>query len=133
VSAIILASSTAGRIGHLVRLLGSDKSGEIVAAASAIKRTLRSAGLDMHALALVTERALTVPERPAPTYVDPALNDDVNFMVRFCLERDLELSDRELKFVRDIERQARRFGDRLELSPKQDSWLQSIFERLRYP
>jgi hypothetical protein len=35
------------RLGKLIRLLASDKSGEVIAAASAINRALRSAGLDI--------------------------------------------------------------------------------------
>jgi hypothetical protein len=41
----------ATKLARCVRLLSSDKGGEIVAAAHAIKRTLKSAGADIHALA----------------------------------------------------------------------------------
>jgi len=39
------------RVASLVRLLASDKDGEIVAAAHALKRTLESAGTDINGLA----------------------------------------------------------------------------------
>ena len=39
------------KLATFVRLLSSDKEGEIVAAAHAIKRTLKSAGTDIHTLA----------------------------------------------------------------------------------
>ena len=41
----------AGRLGKLVRLLASDRDGEVVAAVQAIKRTLANVSLDIHALA----------------------------------------------------------------------------------
>src|SRR6516162_2078178 len=39
------------RIALIIRLLGSDKDGEILAAAAALKRTLASAGTDFNGLA----------------------------------------------------------------------------------
>lgn len=58
----------APRLGHLVRLLGSDKGGEVIATASAIGRTLHSVGADWHDLAEVVERAAlpVVLEQPKP-------------------------------------------------------------------
>ncbi|MEH2569783.1 hypothetical protein [Bradyrhizobium sp. AZCC 2289] len=128
---ITVASSTAGRIGQLVRLLGSDKSGEIVAAATALKRALRGAGLDLHSLAEVTERALiAVP--PPHELDDDALDDtDLAAVIRFCLGCADELTDRERMFVADMDRLARRLGNRLELTPKQEVWLLAIFDRVR--
>ena len=42
---------TEEKLEKLVRLLSSDKEGEVVAAAHAIKRTLANAGSDIHELA----------------------------------------------------------------------------------
>jgi len=42
-------------LGKLVRLLGSDRNGEILGAAHALRRILNGAGLDMHDLARVIE------------------------------------------------------------------------------
>jgi len=54
------------RIGQLIRLLSSDQPGEASAAAQALKRTLASAGLDLHELAKVAEVGLKLPaEQPA--------------------------------------------------------------------
>src|SRR5271165_2052604 len=47
----------APRIGQLIRLLGSDQDGEVVAAARALGRTLASVGADFHTLADVVERS----------------------------------------------------------------------------
>ena len=40
-----------GKLGKMIRMLASDCDGDVIAAARAIKRTLRSEGLDIHALA----------------------------------------------------------------------------------
>ena len=46
----------AARLATFVRLLSSDKDGEVVAAARAIKRALKNAGADIHALAERVEK-----------------------------------------------------------------------------
>lgn len=46
------------RIGELIRLLSSDKDGEVVAAAGALGRTLRNLGFDWHDLANTVEARL---------------------------------------------------------------------------
>ena len=45
----------AGKLGKLIRLLSSDKDGEVLGAVGAIKRTLKSANLDVHDLAGLVE------------------------------------------------------------------------------
>jgi hypothetical protein len=40
-----------GKLCKMIRMLASDCDGDVIAAARAIKRTLRSEGLDIHALA----------------------------------------------------------------------------------
>ena len=49
--------SIADKLGKLLRLLASDRDGEVVAAAKAITRTLAGADLDIHALAEGVETA----------------------------------------------------------------------------
>jgi hypothetical protein len=61
---VSMPSSTANRIGQLIRLLSSPQPGEAGAAASALNRTLISAGLDVHELAKVVEQGL---HQPRPT------------------------------------------------------------------
>src|SRR6516164_6295833 len=95
---VTLASSTAGRIGQLIRLFNSDKGGEVVAAATALKRTLRGAGLDMHALANVTEQALTYAPRDDDV-VDFDLDVDVRVAIKHCAGRTFALTDREFEFI----------------------------------
>lgn len=47
--------SVSPRLAKLVPLLGSDKPGEVVAAANALKRTLHGAGFDFHSLVAAIE------------------------------------------------------------------------------
>ena len=46
-----MTPSTQDRLGKLLRMLSSDKDGEVLAATAAIKRTLATEGLDIHSLA----------------------------------------------------------------------------------
>jgi hypothetical protein len=121
-SAINIASSAAARIGQLVRLLGSDRSGEVVAAATAINRTLSAVGLDFHYLADVTERAL-VTAKPD--------HEPVATMIRFCWIHLSQLSAKEQDFIINLERLVRRLGDRFDPSERQLAWLISIYDRIR--
>jgi hypothetical protein len=45
------------KLVKLIPMLGTDKSGELVATVHAIRRTLESAGCDLHDLAIVIERS----------------------------------------------------------------------------
>jgi hypothetical protein len=61
-------SALTPQVGKLIRLLGSDKDGEVVSAAHALGRTLKAHGHDWHDLAEICERHLarpTIPARPA--------------------------------------------------------------------
>jgi hypothetical protein len=49
------------KIGKLIRLLGSDKAGEVVAAAAALRRSLAAGGRDLHDLAEAAEAGLQHP------------------------------------------------------------------------
>jgi hypothetical protein len=55
-----------GKLGKLIRLLASDKAGEVVAAAGALKRSLAAANLDFHDLAGAAERGFKPPATPPP-------------------------------------------------------------------
>ena len=46
-----MTPSAQDRLGKLLRMLSSDKDGEVLAATAAIKRTLATEGLDIHSLA----------------------------------------------------------------------------------
>jgi hypothetical protein len=52
-----------GKIAKLVRLLASDKPGEVIAAVAALKRALQAAGHDLHDLADAVEVGLCPKRR----------------------------------------------------------------------
>ena len=82
------------RLAKLIRLLASDKSGEVVAAAGAINRALAAAGLDIHRLADVVERSPLVPGQMPPPPCDDSTAGDWRAMRRFCADHDTLLSAR---------------------------------------
>jgi hypothetical protein len=111
-------TTVAPMIGKLIRLLASDRDGEVVASARALHRTLRNAGLDFNDLAQMIE----APTRPYQGTADP--DSDWCAMARACAEHVHELSDRERSFVRSMTKW------RGEPSEKQLEWLNGIFERV---
>jgi hypothetical protein len=137
----------ANKLGKLLRLLSSDRDGEVVGAARAIVRTLDSAGLDIHALAAGLEssngkkfseadaleiyrRGMEDGKRAAegggfhsvdePTWHEIACE---------CAAHDDRLRDeRERQFVRDMVRRTVRGGVPTE---KQAHWLRAVYARVR--
>ena len=105
----------APRIGQLIRLLGSDWDGEVVAAARALGRTLTSVGADFHTLADTIERSAPAAHRGC---------EDHRAIARWLLDSGARLSPKEWSFVADM---ANRFGS---LSERQEAWLQAIYERV---
>jgi hypothetical protein len=89
-------AAVAPRIGQLIRLLASDKDGEVVAAARALGRTLNGVGADFHLLADLIERpspaALELPP-PRPESAGPA---DAVWLHRHHWSR---LNEKERSFV----------------------------------
>src|SRR5947207_2196578 len=87
----------APQLGKLVLLLSSSHDGEVVGAARAIDRVLRSNQLDWHDLA----RAIC---RPVPG-VSPRDNSDWHDwrdLLAFCAPRMSRLNSREREFLRSI-------------------------------
>ena len=107
----------APQLSKLVLLLSSNHDGEIVAAARAIDRVLKSHRLDWHDLA----QALCLP-RPAAR---PCDDRDWRDLLAFCATRMHCLNGREREFLRSI---ARWRGD---LTDRQRNWLESLAEKLR--
>ncbi len=70
----------AGSIPKLIRLLASDKPGEVFAAVEALKRTLKAAGSDLNQFA-------DEIERKAPPD-DDWRQEDVKLRVEFCIMID---------------------------------------------
>jgi hypothetical protein len=105
------------KIAKLVRLLGSDKGGEILAAVAALKRTLGVAGIDMHDMANVVADGLQPRKppkktpskppkqaKPAKPKWEPPEPDPLNWqsMCEFCRFYKSRLSDRDRSFIERV-------------------------------
>lgn len=86
------------KLGKLIRLLGSDKPGEVVAAANAINRSLQSAGLDIHQLADAVESVPLGPQR-SPDSSDADERSRWRDIRNFCADRVNFLTSCELEFI----------------------------------
>jgi hypothetical protein len=80
-------------IAKLLRLLASDKPGEIIAAVHALRRVLSNAGLDLHDLADTIKSA---DRRKAGG------DENVFEMIRCCYRHADMLTTKELNLVRSI-------------------------------
>jgi hypothetical protein len=123
----------AGRLKKLLLMLSSDQPGEVVAAAKAIGRSLKTDGSDWHDLA----RRLSAPAR-AHTSEQPRRdnnnkdnsnkdnsNKDWRALREYCLQHDDLLRPRESEFIDSI-------GEwRGGLTEKQSAWLIAIYARIR--
>ncbi len=113
---IAVLATVAPRIGQLIRLLGSDKDGEVVAAARALGRTLRSAGADFHVLAADIESLASKRRRhPADDWADT---------IRWLNANSHRLRAKERAFVHDMT-----VWDG-EPTARQRAWLEALVERL---
>jgi hypothetical protein len=145
----------AGKLGTFIRLLASDKEGEVRAAVAALLRTLKAAGTDIHAVAdliekpangklsqadmerifkagheLGYEKGVRDAENKSHGSLDFRGVDgsdlDWHAMALWCQKHGDRLSGTEEKFVNDV---AARTVYRVP-SEKQCKWLKSIFLRL---
>ena len=108
-------------IAKLLRLLTSDKPGELVASVHALRRVLGSANLDLHDLANAVEFSA---RREAPQVASTTDDDDdARAMLRACRECSDLLSAKELAFVRSMAKWRGRSTSR------QLAWLCAIYER----
>jgi hypothetical protein len=123
-TAVTLQSSVSARVGQLVRLLASDRSGEVISAAAAIVRTLAHAGADIHTLADIVERGLQrrTPEPSRPHHQEPR---DYLALARRCWCRRHELAEHERRFVLSM------MEWRGEPTERQAAWLLAIAHRLQ--
>ena len=111
------------RLSKLIPVLGSDKDGEIIAAAAAISRCLDAAGRDWHDIAAATVRGWPVSAVVEPQTV--ILRDWQN-LARKCQRAGIgTLTEAELDFLRNI------LGRHTEPSQKQWRWLTAIAQALK--
>jgi hypothetical protein len=104
-------------LAKLIRMLSSDRDGEVIASIHAMRRVLASVGLSLHDLA----DAIELPNR-ASQYDDYA--DDWRVMAS-CARHSHLLSEREISFVTTMTRW------RGNPSRKQAEWLEAIYDRIR--
>jgi len=95
---VILPSSTAVRAARFLRLLGSDKTGEVVAATTALKQALRRAGTDLHALADLVEYGASQQAAPGMVHLTGGWRSDL----AACKTRASLLAEDERKFISTI-------------------------------
>jgi hypothetical protein len=86
-------------LGKLLRMLSSDKPGEVVAAASAIMRTLATEGLDIHNLADALCQPVRRAEVKAQSAAASADDTDWHSVACECEAHGAALTVREQKFV----------------------------------
>ena len=116
-------SAIAAKLEKLVLMLSSDQPGEVVAAAAAIKRTLRTADADFHDLA----RGLigTATSSSSSTSSSPTREDrDWRPLHAYCKCHLDELSSREQDFMSTLDRWKGNITER------QRAWLEAIHDRL---
>jgi hypothetical protein len=107
-------ATIAPRLGQLVRLLGSDQPGEVVAAAAALKRTLASVDQDFHTLARVIETSALSTNRGS---------EDHRAMAHWLIKTGVQFTPRERDFLHSMA------NWRSPPSAAQIDWLQALFQR----
>jgi hypothetical protein len=112
----------ADRLGKLMRLLASNRDGEVVAAVRGLMRTLTAAGADIHALANLVERGAVKSTTANPDAVD------WHAIAIECLEASWVFSERERDFVEGMVDLTKIGG---EPSERQAVWLRKIYARRR--
>ena len=115
-TALTLPHEMRSKLAQFIRLLDSDRDGEVIAAARAIGRTLRAVGKDFHDLAQLIEGPST-SEAQRPTAPWAA-------MARFCVASPHKLNARERDFIHNM------IQLRREPTPAQKNWLIAIYEKL---
>jgi hypothetical protein len=135
---------TEEKLEKLVRLLSSDKEGEVVAAAHAIKRTLANAGSDIHELAerikggklsesemrKIYEAGFEAGKDESAAekgFSDTTAGPSWLAMAEYCAEHDNgRLTEREREFIDDMTR----WCTRREPTEKQGKWLHLLYVRI---
>jgi hypothetical protein len=143
-----ITPATASKLAAIVRMMSSDKDGDVLNAGRALDRTLKSVGADIHDLAEIIEHPNggNLNEAEMRKLYDAGYEAGVNAVeskqtgdfhnvdgtphwheiARFCQQNDKRLRDGERQFVSDM---AARTVWR-QPTPKQEKWLRSIFFRL---
>jgi hypothetical protein len=127
----MLKPSAQDKLGKLLRMLSSDKDGEVLAATVAIRRTLENEGTGIHALAHALCRPEPLAEektqRARDTDWSEASATDWHYVACECDERSGFLTSREQKFVADMVT----WTEWRAPTEKQQAWLLGILNRVR--
>jgi hypothetical protein len=116
------------KIGKCIRLLASDKPGEIVAAAHALQRTLAGAGVDLHWLAARVEANATHVSHFNRTSSQTGYEVHAwREHLKLCAARIDALAEREQDFIASLV-SSTQWRDP---TAKQQLWLADIAARLR--
>jgi hypothetical protein len=122
-------SAIAAKLEKLVLMLSSDQPGEVVAAAAAIKRTLRTAGADFHDLArgLTGTATSSSSSTSSSSTSSSSSSEDRDWrpLHAYCKCHLDELSSREQDFMSTLDRWKGNITER------QGAWLEAIHDRLR--
>jgi hypothetical protein len=110
-------------LAKLIRLLSSDRDGEVVASVHAMRRLLASIGLSLHDLADVIELPANKTHSNTTRFDDD--DPDWRVMAKACAQCRYLLSERERSFVATMARW------RGSPSRKQRDWLEAIYDRIR--
>jgi hypothetical protein len=145
-----ITPATANKLAAIIRMMSSDKDGDVLNAGRAINRTLKSVGCDIHDLAEIVAHAnggklsevemrkiYTAGFEAGMRKVENEQHGSGDFhnvdgtpnwneIALFCQRNNVRLRENERQFVNDM---AARTVWR-EPSPKQEKWLRSIFFRL---
>ena len=110
-------------LAKLIRLLSSDREGEVVASVHAMRRLLASVGLSLHDLADAIELPTNKTDSNTTRFDDG--DPDWRVMAKACARCPHLLSERERSFVSTMTRW------RGKPSRKQAEWLEAIYDRIR--
>ena len=113
-------------LSKLIPMLATDRDGELVAAVRAIRRTLKSAGLDLQHVV----EALEKPERIIVVYggSEPESGSPRDILRWLRDEGGAFLSGREIEFVQSL---ATWIAVGRQPTEKQSAWLHAIYLRAR--
>ena len=109
-------------------LLGSDKPGEVVAAAAALRRAPKSEGRELHDLVDALKGRVVYRDKiiEKTKVVYPKVEElSPREIAQLCLDQDTsQLNDREREFLDDMSRHYSA------PTPKQEAWLFAIHDKL---
>lgn len=119
------------RLAKLIPMLATDHDGEVIATARAIERTLRSEGLDLHALANLLAGNTEPKILPVPSTAAAQGQSEWTWaaVAEFCqANHGGSLTPKELAFVKSMLPKLVCDGKPTE---KQADWLRDIFAKVR--